>query len=573
MAGRKTRDAGRASRRQARLEARRAQRDRARARTAPGASARDWVLLAGVFLVAALFVYRRVLSGGFVSDDAVYLTPGYVRDPSAADLAAILDPWGMPARNTGNYAPLHLLAHALAFRLLGESLVAHHVLNVVLHTLCTTGLVALWVRAGIPFAGSALLGALFLLHPANVEAVAWISQLKSLLGMALACAVLLLEPRRPALAALAFVAALLTKFQTSFVLPVAALTLAIQRPAAPELRRRALWMGSWALALALVARPQLAAFAGIRPLNVMAPEGLAEQLLFGLALIGRYAVMAATSWGISAFHQPALPAGPADGFVLLGAAVAGAAAIRFAVVLVRRDMEAVFWLWAAAALGPVAQALPFVFPMADRYLYFMLPGLLGALGLALRAPLARVLAERRLRPALALPALAILLVFAVRSDGRAVLFRSNQALDRDSAANYPDGLIAHRLRAVEAAQRGNVDEVVAELRAARDRGFDRFELLERDRRFEAFRSDPRFRAVIAEVADAWLANVAGSLQRTPTELVLLGRAHRARGDWQRALAAFAAASDEPGRIGALARAEMEETRARRARESERAGGG
>jgi hypothetical protein len=415
-------------------------------------------------------------------------------------------------------------------------------------------------RAGIPFAAAAFLGAVFLLHPANVEAVAWVSQLKSVLALGLACGALLLEPRRPALGALAFSAALLAKFQAVFALPVAAVALWLERPG-PGRGRRAAWLAAWALALALVAAPQLVAFERLGHVEASAPEGLGGRARFALALVGRYAAMAVSSWGVSAFHEPAPPASWGDGWVLAGLAVVAAAAARAALVLARREREAAFWIWAAAALLPVAQLLPFQYPMADRYLYFVLPGLLGALGLAARAPLARALAAPRGRLALAAPALALLAACAWRAEARAAIWRSETALARDAAAHYPEGISAQLLRAVEAARIGDVDGVVAALRAARARGFDAFEGLDRDPHFARFRADPRFRAVVAEIAGAWIAAARDRERLTAQERLVLGLAHRARGEWEPALAQLAEAAADPGPTGARARQELEATRA------------
>lgn len=526
-----------------------------------------WIALAAAYAGCALGVYRNALTGALVSDDVGYLLSSWVRTPDLAGFVAILDPNGVPAHDTGNYAPVHLLGHVLALRVFGDALVAHHALNVVLHALCSTALVALWVRFGIGFAGAVFLGAVFLLHPANVEAVAWITQLKSLLGLSLACVALLLEPRRPALAAAAFAAALLAKFQAVFALPVAILALALEPPARGAHRRRAAWLGVWVLVLAAVALPQLTAFQGVGGSNQTIPEAGLARILFTLALVGRYAVMAATSWGVSAFHQPDAPTGLGDGWVLLGTGVIVLAAIRFVAVLRRRDAEAVFWVWAAAALFPVAQFLPFVYPMADRYLYFVLPGLLGALGLALRAPLARWSADPQRRLAVAAPALALLAAFAVRSDARAIVWRSDLALARDSAARYPEGLPAQRMRAQEAAARSDVEGTVAALRAARIRGFDRFDVLEREPRFQAMREDPRFRAVVAEVAGAWIEAASRRGRYTPAQVLLFGKAHKARGEWDLALAWLARAGQAPGEIGQRAQAEAADTRALREREA------
>jgi hypothetical protein len=527
--------------------------------------AAGWIALAGAFAAVALVVYRRALAGPLVSDDVGYLLSPWVRHFDASSALAILDPYGAPAAHTANYAPLHLLAHALLFQAFGDALAAHHVANVLLHAACAAAVAALLARVGIPLAAAGFLGAVFLLHPANVEAVAWLSQLKSVLGLGLACAALLLEPRRPALAAAAFAAALLAKFQAAFALPVAAAALWLERPVRAGRGRRAAWLVLWALLLAAVSVPQLAAFERMGHVEASLPEGLAARVRFASALLGRYLALAATGWGASAFHEPPSPASWRDGWVLLGLAFAAAATARTALALARRDAEAVFWIWTAAALLPVSQLLSFRYPMADRYLYFALPGLLGALGMAARRPLARALDDPLRRAALALPALALLAAFALRSEARAALWRSELAVARDAAAHYPDGVSAQLLRASEAARRGDAEAALAALHAARARGFDGFERLERDPAFAGLREDPRFRALVAEVAGDWIAAVAPRAELTAQERLVLGLAHRARGEWEPALARLAEAAAAPGPTGARARAELAATRAARLR--------
>jgi hypothetical protein len=74
-----------------------------------------------------------------------------VRELSWERLPALLDPAGEPARLIENYAPVHLLLHALEWRLFGERLRPYHVVNVALHVLVSALLVAPldpdpWVR-------------------------------------------------------------------------------------------------------------------------------------------------------------------------------------------------------------------------------------------------------------------------------------------------------------------------------------------------------------------------------------------------------------------------------------------
>ena len=51
-------------------------------------------------------------------------------------------------------------------------------------------------------------------------------------------------------------------------------------------------------------------------------------------------------------------------------------------MLVRRREEGAWWLCAAVGFAPVSQFFPFEFPIGDRYLYFILPGLFGGVTLA-----------------------------------------------------------------------------------------------------------------------------------------------------------------------------------------------
>ena len=99
---------------------------------------------------------------------------------------------------------LHMLLHAAEWHVFGTQVRGYHVVNVILHALVSWLLVLLLLTSRIPPSAALLGGSFFLLHPANVEAVAWISQLKTTSAMALALGALLAHPRRPALGALLF---------------------------------------------------------------------------------------------------------------------------------------------------------------------------------------------------------------------------------------------------------------------------------------------------------------------------------------------------------------------------------
>jgi hypothetical protein len=295
-----------------------------------------------------------------------------------------------------------------------------------------------------------------------VEAVAWIFQLKTIGALLFAQLALLAHPRRPLIGAVCFAAALLFKAAALFALPVAVAFTWLGREPGDPWRARGRWLLAWLGLALLYVGPQFFAFERVgSPLGV-GPEGW-ERLRTAVAIGGRYLAMAATSYGVSAFHQPAAAASWLDPWWLAGLALGGMLAARMGLALARRREEAAWWLWAAAAWAPVSQVFPFLYPMGDRYLYPILPGLLGGILFACRQPAGR-LAERLAgrfgqaggprTPAriAALGVLALAILFGIRSHERAAVWRSETTLTIDSVLHYPDGIAANLLRAAEAAR-------------------------------------------------------------------------------------------------------------------------
>lgn len=508
----------------------------------PDARHRRW--LAGCallvsFTAIALAVLGPALRGAFVSDDYLYLNGNpFVQRMDAASLRAIVDPASEATRFTQNWAPLVLLVHGAAWQLFGPAPLGHHVLNVVLHAIASSLLVLLLVRATIPPLVSIALGLVFLLHPANVEAVAWASQLKSVLSLALALLALVWHPRRPALALLAFVAALLAKASALFALPMAAV-LAWARTGRGE-AARAGWLAGWTI----VAGAHVAIELGANLHTNLAPAIHDDALVRArtlVALVGRYAAIALTGNGTSVFHEPAPVLRFGDPWLGLGALVIAAAGARTVVALRQRREEAAWWIGAAAAFAPVSQWLvPFLYPMADRYLYFVLPGLMGGLALALRpragsARAARLPARAPELVALALAGLA--LVFGVRAHERAAVFRSASSLLADAIRHYPDGTSARMERARMAAQRGDGAATARELRGVRPFALEMNALLS-DPAIRGVAGHSEMRALLAEIGARWIAFASALEAPTQREMRELALAHLLRGETAQARAAL-----------------------------------
>ena len=278
------------------------------------------------------------------------------------------------------------------------------------------------------------------------------------------------------------------------------------------------------------------------------------------ALSLRYGVMATPAWGVSAFQEPDPAVSWLDPWWLFSVPLLGLLGWRLWVCARRRSIEVAFWVWVLVSYAPVSQIFPFLYPMADRYLYFILPGLLGS-GLLMgqealeRLPLD---AGARTRVTQGLIGIAILLLVGggVRSMERARIWRSGGLLVADSAANFPDGKAANLMRAKQMALGGDVEAAVAALRRAQERGYNRFERLETDAAYAALRSDPRFRAVLSDMAATWIER--GRHKQSPTQMELrsISHAHLIRGEYAEALAVLERALDVGGRCTKDLRAEL-----------------
>jgi len=510
------------------------------------------LVLAALFVGVALWQVAPALHGEFLSDDQSYIVQNaYVHELNWQNLRGILDPWGEPAAYTANYAPVHLLLHALEYRVFGpQNLVGWHAVNAVAHALASLALVAFFLRSGLSLPASVLGGSLFLVHPANVETVAWIFQLKTLVSVGLALAALVLLQRRPVGATLLFTLALLTKISALFALPVAAVQIWIQSRSTGE---KPGWgtLAAWAGLALVVGALELQAYQVQGDSGALAYTDATTHARTVVAIAARYLAMAATSWGVSTFHQPPPATSWMDPWWLAGAFALGLLGWRTLATLRRGEPEAIFWILAAAGFAPVSQIFPFVYPMGDRYLYPILPGLIGGTFFALRSGL-ETLARRRAAPSEGLHAvalalcLALVVVFAVQSRARAPVFQNGMTMMLDAAIHYPDGLEAHLLRGFRAAREGDAREAARSYRRAVERGYTDLLTLLTAPYLDTVRGHPEFQAVLREVADRTVLRIRSREDPSQMELVLLARAHEVRGERKRAIQAYERGLDRQG---------------------------
>lgn len=344
----------------------------------PALDRRDLLVAIAIALVV-LGLYSRTLGFDFVGwDDPQYVTANRAVRGGLSWNGVV---WAFTTDRMGSWHPLTWLSHMLDVELFGLAPAGHHAVNAVLHA-ANSVLVFLLLR-GLTGAlwRSALVAALFGLHPLHVESVAWVAERKDVLSTffgLLALGAYAAWVRRPALGRYLAVAGL---FALSLLCKPMLVTLPfllllldywpLHRPlrAALLLEKLPLFALSAACSAAALLTQTLAT-------TLPLPQRLANALLSAVAYLGK------TLWParLGMFYpHPYLPesgaAAPAASEVLGAAALLLAVSV-CAMAARRRGYLLVGWLWYGISLAPVigivqvgSQA------MADRYTYFPLLGI------------------------------------------------------------------------------------------------------------------------------------------------------------------------------------------------------
>ncbi len=142
-----------------------------------------WSIAIAIYLgLAALsfLVFGQTLLHDFVNfDDDVYVynSPLIQAGLTLNGIAA-----AFASAHAGNWHPLTTISHMVDFQLYGLSAGGHHATNVLLHTLAVLLLFHVLQRMTGTLWKSAIVAALFAVHPLHVESVAWVSERKDVLS-------------------------------------------------------------------------------------------------------------------------------------------------------------------------------------------------------------------------------------------------------------------------------------------------------------------------------------------------------------------------------------------------------
>ena len=321
-------------------------------------------------ITAAL--YSASLYFSFQWDDHLYVEGNpLIRSISPAGLRAI---WSAPF--LGHYAPLHITLLALLYKFWGLSPLGFHVAQLLLHGVCVCLLYFLLKKLETP--GIALLATLlFVVHPTNIETVAWIAETKSTLAflfflLAFLAFIRLEFRKRPYDAMLVAILLALSLFSKINTVVAPAIFLAYsyrQRSLSEPLIRKTLAY-CFALSAIFIAIHLSSFFASSTTLARSGLEGsyyggFAIHLLNLPFLLFFYVQMLVYPHPLTAWHMFLVRQG-------ITWAVAGAWIILagFVWLVFRANRNVQFWsFWFVAFLAPVLQFIPNLTWVAERYLY------------------------------------------------------------------------------------------------------------------------------------------------------------------------------------------------------------
>ena len=420
-----------------------------------------------LLVAATVAVYARVATFEFINlDDPPYVTEnshvlsGLTRDGIV---------WAFTTTTEANWHPLTWLSLQLDAEAYGPSARGFHTSNIVLHVGAVLLLFLLFERMTESVWRSALVAALFALHPLHVESVAWVAERKDVLSAVLgllACHAWLCAIERPgvgrrALALTAYAASLLAK-PMLVSLPILLLLFDVWPLKRTEPCRR--------LIVEKIPMFALSAASCVVTFLVQAHGG-ATRTTTQYPLVARTAnaavayvtYLARAIWPSGlAVYQPypyeGIPAWKTFGALLiLGAATAACVRVR------RRSPQfLVGWIWYLVALVPVIGLLQVGSQAtADRYTYLPLigPFFMVAFGLP---DLARSKTAERRGSAWALgtvviAGVAVLGFFAWRQAG---YWSDSVTLFTRAIAVTKDNAVAHNALARALFDRGEIDLAV-----------------------------------------------------------------------------------------------------------------
>jgi len=426
-------------------------------------------LLAIALVLVTIAVYYQVGSHDFIDLD----DPGYVfNNPHVnTGLSLANAQWAFTTGHAANWHPITWLSHQLDVSLFGVKPGWHHAVNVAWHVVNTLLLFGLLRMMTGALWRSAFVAAIFAVHPAHVESVAWVSERKDVLS---ACFWLLTtwayvdwarrgEAWRYGLVVMGFALGLMAK-PMLVTLPFTLLLLdywPLERTSVSWTRKVLEKLPLIAMAVASSVITSIVQQRG-GAVGTLELVPMSDRLANAIVSYGGYLKMLVWPADLAVLY-PYVFNLPVASVALAGVALAAITALAWSV---RRSEPSVLvgWLWFLGTLVPVIGLVQIgVHALADRYTYVPYIGVLVAVAWGGRALAMRLhLTSAFLRVA----AFAIVIAAAVVAHAQVATWESSEGIWLQAALSTKNNARAHNELGVIYGNAGHPEDAVLQFREA-----------------------------------------------------------------------------------------------------------
>ncbi len=436
------------------------------------------VVLSLLLFLVTLALYNPIVHNGFINlDDNLYITD----NPNVkAGLHWGSFKWALLTCEQANWHPLTWLSHALDWELFGKNAGGHHYVSLLFHA-ANAVLLFLLLQSATGFTWRSLVvAALFAVHPANVESVAWAAERKNVLSMLFFLLAMMAygryaqrpSVRRYGLVPLLFAFGLMAKPQVitlPFVLflwdywPLQRVGAAAGESRYPRVSRGRLVLEKVPLLILVVADSLVTMYAQRVGLAVRTLSEYSLYARIGNAIISYARYVGHAFWPfrlspVYSHHGNAIPAwqiGAAGLFLLCATAL---------VLISRKKHLIVGWLWFLGTLVPMIGIVQVGDQaMADRYAYIPFIGLFWMATWTI----AEAAHDWQVEPRwLAIPAGVCLLAAAISCHILVKYWHDSELLWDYALSIDPQDYLAHTNRARILVLENRQDEAIAEFTIA-----------------------------------------------------------------------------------------------------------
>jgi Flp pilus assembly protein TadD len=401
-----------------------------------------------LLIISVLAVYGRVIGHEFLSnwDDNKYV----LENPDVHGISWFHVKSVFTNYYSGNYAPVQMLSYMLDYALWALWPGGYLLTNLLIHVVNGLLLYRMFLRLiGGPVA-SFFGAAFFLLHPVQVETVAWISQRKNLLAMLfflLAWEFYVSYRERDAgrgrlyyVASLtALLLALLSK-SVAVIFPVVIIAFDhcyLSNFGRPRILDKVPYLVATAIVAAVAIHSQTPDYgewgAGGGRTGYHGGSAITTFMTM-LPVFCRYLGMIVWPTELSSFYSPSLHSSPDIDVILAALLLAGT--LFFCYRIYCYDRSAGFWpILFFTAFLPVSQIVPLVTLMNDRYLYFPLVGIAALTGYSVECCMRN---KPQYTAWVKVIAGVLLTALAIVSLARVTFWRDAQTLWSDAARKAPN---------------------------------------------------------------------------------------------------------------------------------------